>query len=172
MTIRPSLARKLILLSIFAFVAVGTAYAAIGKRGNVTVRQTAPTAYHTTYEAQRVVYHLTEAPSVLHVNYTRWVGSMEGHFKAAGDGGLDLVAVLNGDGVDFLAVAKEDAALADRIDTLRLKGARFLVSRETLVARGIDWDKDLFGVAPEDIVENGVAEITSLQQQGYAYLRP
>lgn len=171
MTIRPSLGRKLILLSIFAFVAVGTAYAAIGKRGQTTARQPAPAGYHA-YEAQKVVYHLTEAPSVLHVNYTRWVAAMEGHFKAAGDGGLDLVAVLNGDGIDFLAVAKEDAGLAARIDALRLKGARFLISRETLTARGIDPEKDLFGVAPEDIVEAGVAEITLLQQQGYAYLRP
>lgn len=121
---------------------------------------------------QKVIYHLTESGGYLGGKHRNWLTNMENHFAALAPGGLDLVVVMNGDGVDLLSHAKSDTALASRIDALKARGARFLVCRNTLVSRGIDPSQDLYGVARTDLIGAGVAEIALLEGQGYGYLKP
>ena len=79
--------------------------------------------------------------------------------------------VLQGDGIELLQDATRNPDLAATIDQLRAKGVRFLVCRNTLIGRELDPFTALHGVKAEDIVSAGVAEVTALQMQGFAYLR-
>ena len=121
---------------------------------------------------QKVVYHLSESGGVMGGRHAGWLGSMENHYAALEPGALELVVVMNGDGVDLLSDARGDPKLAARIAALKAKGARFLVCRNTLISRGIDPDKDLYHVRTEDLIGAGVAEIALLERQGFAYLKP
>lgn len=121
---------------------------------------------------QKVVYHISESGGYSGSKHIGWLGNMENHYRALSPGALDLVVVMNGEGIDLLTHALTDADLARRIDGLKAKGARFLICRNTLIGRGLDPDKDLYGVAREDLIGAGVAEVALLQREGYAYLKP
>lgn len=120
---------------------------------------------------QKVIYHLTESGGYLGQKYRSWMSNMENHYAALKPGALDLVVVMNGDGVDMLTHAASDEKLAARIDALKAKGARFLVCRNTLISRGIE-PKSLYGLKTEDLIGAGVAEIALLEREGYGYLKP
>ena len=123
------------------------------------------------YPAQKVVYHVTESDGLLHRRYfLSTLHSVRNHVNAVARGALDLRIVLQGDGVDMLKAATSDADLAGVIDALKAAGVRILVCRNTLVSRGID-PGDLYHLETADIVAAGVAEVTSLQMQGFAYLK-
>ena len=122
------------------------------------------------YAPQKVVYHISTGGGWFGHDHRNRVQSMENHVAALPSGSLDMAVVLQGDGLDLLRDAKADPALSSRIDRLRGKGVRFLICRNTLVGRGIGLDA-LEGAKPADIVGAGVAEVTRLQQMGYAYLR-
>lgn len=121
---------------------------------------------------QKVVYHLTEDGGRGGAKHTSWLGNMENHYAALAPGALELAVVINGDGIELLIHAKQDPALAVRIDRLKAKGTRFYVCRNTLVGRGLDPETDLYGVTRADLIGAGVAEIALLQREGYAYLKP
>ena len=125
----------------------------------------------TDFGHQKVIYHLTESGGYLGSKYRNWVGNMENHFAAVEPDNLDLVVVMNGDGVDLLTYAKGDEKLAARIDALKAKGARFLVCRNTLISRRIE-PSDLHGLKTADLIGAGVAQIALLERQGYGYLKP
>jgi intracellular sulfur oxidation DsrE/DsrF family protein len=126
----------------------------------------------TDFGHQKVIYHLTEGGGYLGQKHRNWVGNMENHFAALQPGELELVVVMNGDGVDLLTAAKGDEKLAGRIAALKAKGARFLVCRNTLISRGLDPQKDLYDVRTEDLIGAGVAQIALLERQGFGYLKP
>ena len=130
----------------------------------VSLPKTAP------YAAQKVVYHVSSGGGWFGHDHRNRVQSMENHVAALPAGALDMAVVLQGDGLDLLRDAKSDTALATRIDGLRARGVRFLICRNTLMGRGIGLDA-LEGARAEDVVGAGVAEVTRLQQLGYAYLR-
>lgn len=121
---------------------------------------------------QKVIYHLTESGGFFGQKYRSWLSNMENHFAALAPGELELVVVMNGDGVDLLSAAAGDHKLAARIDALKAKGARFLVCRNTLISRAIDPQKDLYGVTTADLIGAAVAEIALLERQGFGYLKP
>lgn len=124
------------------------------------------------YGRQKVVYHISENGGSGGFRHVGWLGNMENHFKALAPGALDLVVVINGDGIDLLTHARTDTDLAGRIDRLKAKGTRFLICRNTLIGRSLDPDKDLYDVRRADLIGAGVAEVAALQQQGYVYLKP
>lgn len=126
----------------------------------------------TDFGHQKVIYHLTESGGYLGQKYRNWLNNMENHYAALKPGELELVVIMNGDGVDLLSAAASDEKLARRIDDLKAKGARFLVCRNTLISRGIDPQKDLYGVRTEDLIGAGVAQIALLERQGFGYLKP
>ncbi len=120
---------------------------------------------------QKVIYHISESGGYLGQKFRSWLSNMENHYAALKPGELDLVVVMNGDGVDLLVAAASDAKLAARIDALKARGARFLVCRNTLISRGIE-PKSLHGLETADLIGAGVAEIALLERQGYGYLKP
>lgn len=130
-----------------------------------------PPATHAPYAAQKVVYHLTGGGGFFGRDFGRFVGNMENHVRALDGSRLDLVVVMNGDGVGLLEQATSDPALAKRIDGLRAKGVKFLLCRNTLVNRKLD-PASLHGFTVADLVPSGVAEVTDLAQKGFMYLRP
>lgn len=83
-----------------------------------------------------------------------------------------IVVVTHSKGVDFLLEGAEDEnknPYSGTVAKLAAKGVEFRVCQITLERRKIDPKK----VIPEaKLVPSGVAEVTRLQQQGYAYLKP
>ena len=68
-------------------------------------------------------------------------------------------------------MANDDRDLAGRIDALKGLGVRFLICKNTLTERKIDWH-GLHGVKEDDIVPSGVAELARLQSLGFTYIHP
>ncbi|MDK9696302.1 MAG: DsrE family protein [Siculibacillus sp.] len=153
---------------IAAVIAVGgwQAWRIVGPRPKVDVPRVV-----TDFGHQKVIYHLTEGGGYLGREHRNWLGNMENHFAALEPGELDLVVVMNGDGVDLLTHAAADEKLAARIDALKARGARFLVCRNTLISRGIE-PASLYGLRTGDLIGAGVAQIALLERQGYGYLKP
>ena len=162
-------AKLFAVVALAAIVAIAgwEAWRVVGPRPKVDVPRVV-----TDFGHQKVIYHLTETGGYLGGKHRNWIGNMENHFAALQPGELDLVVVMNGDGVDLLTHARSDDKLAARIDALKAKGARFLVCRNTLISRGLDPEKDLHGVTREDLIGAGVAQIALLERQGYGYLKP
>jgi hypothetical protein len=88
------------------------------------------------------------------------------------DPSAKIVVVTHSKGVDFLLDGAEDEnknPYAGTVTKLAAKGVEFRVCQITLERRKIDPKK----VVPEaKLVPSGVAEVTKLQHQGYAYLKP
>jgi intracellular sulfur oxidation DsrE/DsrF family protein len=88
------------------------------------------------------------------------------------DPAAKIVVVTHSKGVDFLLDGAEDEnknPYAGTVTKLAAKGVEFRVCQITLERRKIDPKK----LIPEaKLVPSGVAEVTKLQQQGYAYLKP
>ena len=162
-------AKLFAVIAVAMIVAIGgwEAWRIVGPRPKVDVPKVV-----TDFGHQKVIYHLTEGGGYLGQKHRNWVGNMENHYAALQPGELELVVVMNGDGVDLLSAARNDEKLAARIDALKARGARFLVCRNTLISRGIDPEKDLHGVRTEDLIGAGVAQIALLERQGFGYLKP
>jgi hypothetical protein len=124
------------------------------------------------YEAQKVVYHVDFAGGFFNRRYKHLLQVAKNHADAVGPGLLDLRIVMQGDGADLLAFARGDAAAGAAIDALKARGVRFLICRNTLVQRGIDPDRDLYGVARQDVLRAAVGEIAALEAQGFRYMKP
>lgn len=161
-------AKLAVVVVVAMIVAIGgwEAWRVVGPRPKVDVPRVV-----TDFGHQKVIYHLTESGGYLGQKYRSWLGNMENHYAALQPGELDLVVVMNGDGIDLLTHAATDEKLAARIDALKARGARFLVCRNTLISRGIE-PSALHGLKTEDLIGAGVAQIALLERQGYGYLKP
>lgn len=88
------------------------------------------------------------------------------------DPSAKIVVVTHSKGVDFLLEGAEDEnknPYAGTVAKLAAKGVEFRVCQITLERRKIDPKK----LVPEaKLVPSGVAEVTKLQHEGYAYLKP
>ena len=124
------------------------------------------------YATQKVIYHLSEGAGLRDGRYRHLLQVAGNHVAAVGKDRLDLRVVLQSEGVDLLERARHNSELRQKIDKLRADGVRFLICRNTLVARGINPDVDLYDVKREDIIRAGVGEIASLQAQGFVYMKP
>lgn len=160
--------------AVLAAVLIAAALAGGGAwfRGRTAEAVELPPEPDTVFGDQKAVYHLVDGAGFLNRNVKRWLANMENHRNALGLDHLDLVVVMNGDGVDLLITARNDPAVASHIDELKKYGAKFLVCRKTLESRRLDWRKDLYDVRPEDVVVSGMPTVVALERQGYAYMRP
>ena len=161
--------------AVLAAVLVATALAGGGAwwfQGHSAQAVELPPEPDTVFGDQKAVYHLVDSAGFLNRNVKRWLANMDNHRNALGVDHLDLVVVMNGDGLDLLIAAKNDPAVASRIDQLKKYGAKFLICRKTLESRHLDWRKDLYDVRPEDVVVSGMPTVVALERQGYAYMRP
>ena len=68
-----------------------------------------------------------------------------------------------------IAAVVDDSDLADRIASLATDGVSITACRNTLTARGVDESALAAGV---ETVPSGAVEVTRLQSEGYAYMRP
>jgi intracellular sulfur oxidation DsrE/DsrF family protein len=116
---------------------------------------------------QHVVYHidfLDNAPG----NYAG-LGNIKNHLDGVGDKNIDLIVVMNGQGISLVRRAKTDEVLAKKIDELRARGVKFEVCSNTISRE--DWMNTLYGVKASDIVAAGVGEVAWLQSQGYSMVK-
>lgn len=124
------------------------------------------------YSNQKVVYHVNIKGGDKDGAYRMVLRNVQNHVEAVGRDKVNVKVVMHGDGVDLLKHAITNQSLQMDVTNLKTQNVQFLVCANTLEGRNIDPDKDLFEVAPEDIVPSGVAELSHLQQQGYTYIKP
>ena len=116
----------------------------------------------------RIVYHLDSGDREHFSNVLRY---LKEHLGDPGHGAADVRIVLHGEGVRLLESASMDTATAIRIDTLRLQGFEFLVSRRSMEARGLE-RADLHDVIRDEMVSSGITELYRLQRKGFTYIKP
>jgi len=132
-------------------------------------------------EAEKVLYHLdSDDPG----KQREALRMMQNHINAVKPDQLDLVVVLNGNGISLLLEqdalsrrsstgrANADQVVTAQVDNLRGQGVRFLVCQASMQARHVQRERDLYHVDKQQLVENGMLAMVHLQQQGYAYLKP
>lgn len=137
------------------------------------------TGQASTYEPQKVVYHVN------YDNAKRQAGALrniQNHINAVGADKLDLRVVMHGKGLSLMLIPEEaqktklpsgnaNEAMQGKIASLRSQGVTFKVCANTLRGKKISVD-NLFDVMKEDVVPSGVAELAKLQTKGFTYLRP
>ena len=124
------------------------------------------------YGRQQVIYHIDQRAGLLSGHYRHVLQVAQNHVDAVGADKLDLRIVMQGEGVDFLSWARDNFDARHKIDELKLLGVKFLVCRNTLLARGINPDRELYDVAHEDVIRTAVGEIAQLEQKGFQYIKP
>ena len=118
---------------------------------------------------QKVVYHINYNDEK---QLNAALGNAKNHIAAIGKDKLDMKIVMHGPGVDLLKIANTDLGMQQKVILLKKDGVDFVVCKNTLVNKKIDYKNDLFDVSEKDIVPSGVAEVAILQQKGYAYIKP
>jgi len=127
---------------------------------------------------QKVVYHINYDDPQKQVAALQ---SIEHHLKAAREN-IDIQVVLHGRGLSLLletdslaetklARANANLMVQARISQLKDNGVVFNVCKNSLRTSKIDYQQDLYDVATNDLVENGISKIVELQSQGYLYLK-
>jgi intracellular sulfur oxidation DsrE/DsrF family protein len=116
--------------------------------------------------ANKVIYHV----NLGNEQATDALRNISNHLAV--DPTAKIVVVTHSAGVDFLLEGAEDKngnPYSGPVAALAAKGVEFRVCKITLERRKIDPKK----VIPEaKLVPSGVVEVTRLQQEGYAYLKP
>ena len=116
--------------------------------------------------ANKVIYHV----NLGNEQATDALRNINNHLTV--DPTAKIVVVTHSAGVDFLLEGAEDKngnPYSGLVQPLAAKGVEFRVCKITLERRKIDPKK----VIPEaTLVPSGVVEVTKLQQEGYAYLKP
>ncbi len=129
---------------------------------------------------QRIVYHVNSSSHSVHFNALLNIAN---HLRAAGKDNLDIRMVLHGRGVSMLlkpgvtsslliGPAQLDDQMKAMLDGLRADGVQILVGAQTLKNAGLNYQTDLYKVAADNLVTNGVMELIRLQSYGYIYIKP
>lgn len=119
------------------------------------------------YGAQKVVYHFnTNNPQ------TNGAGlkNIQNHLNAVGKDKLTVVALVHSAAWEMVAKAKADPKQVEKMQALIGQGVAFKMCNNTLQDKGLNPETDL--AIPMTVVPAGVAELTKLQQEGYAYIKP
>jgi len=121
------------------------------------------------YQDQKVVYHNDGGGPDNGAYFKRMLNSIQNHIEAVGKEHVEIRVVDHGGGIELFQMAHSEKELADRLDSLREQGVRFLICANTLRERHIDWHT-LYGVTESDIVPSGAAELARLQGMGFIYI--
>lgn len=97
--------------------------------------------------------------------------NISNHLQALGDSRIDIKVVVHGAAIEYFVAAKTDEGKQVTLDALRLRDVQFIICGNTLDGYNLT-RAALYEVEPEDVVQAGLPEIVSLQQQGYIYVRP
>ncbi len=114
----------------------------------------------------KVVYHI----NLGNEQATDALRNIKNHLTV--DPKAKIVVVTHSAGVDFLLEGAEDKngnLYSGPVSELAAKGVDFRVCQTTLERRKIDPKKV---IADAKLVPSGVVEVTRLQREGYAYLKP
>jgi uncharacterized protein len=144
--------RKLLTLTILAILTLGTGCATLFGQ-----------------DKQKVVYHINFNDEK---QLNAALGNVKNHINAIGKDKIDVKVVMHGNGVDLLKTANTDLDMQQKVISLKKDGVAFEVCNNTLVNKKINYKNDLFDVSEKDLVPSGVAELATLQQQGYVYIKP
>lgn len=140
-----------------------------------------PLAAATPQPRERVVFHLNRGDPAYQTVVLR---NLHNHIGGTGAANVEIKVLLHGAGVALLLLpearprvrnmpqANANKAFRARIQALRGQGVQFLVSARTLQLHAIDRQRDLYGVAAEDLVDNALGHLSRLQRQGYTYIKP
>jgi len=120
-------------------------------------------------DKQKVVYHINYNDEK---QLNAALGNVKNHISAIGKDNIDVKVVMHGNGVDLLKTANTDLDMQQKVIGLKKDGVAFEVCNNTLVNKKINYKNDLFDVSEKDIVPSGVAELATLQQKGYVYIKP
>jgi len=132
-------------------------------------------------ETEKVLYHLDSDDRGKQLDALRM---MQNHINAVKPAQIDLLVVLNGNGISLLLErdalsrvsnigrANADQQVSAEVDNLRAQGVKFLVCETSLRARDVDRERDLYHVEADQVLDNGMLAMVRLQQHGYAYLKP
>jgi len=120
-------------------------------------------------DKQKVVYHINYNDEK---QLNAALGNVKNHISAIGKDNIDVKVVMHGNGVDLLKTANTDLDMQQKVISLKKDGVAFEVCNNTLVNKKINYKNDLFDVSEKDIVPSGVAELATLQQKGYVYIKP
>ncbi|MGE0056047.1 MAG: DsrE family protein [Hyphomicrobium sp.] len=123
------------------------------------------------YAPQKVVFHNNGRGDDSAKYFKGLLRNITNNIEAVGSDRIDIKVVDHSDGIKLFQLANTDAEFAKTLNELRAKGVQFLICRNTLKERNIDWHT-LYGVKETDLVPSGIAHLVYLQQQGYAYLHP
>ena len=124
------------------------------------------------YGHQKVVYHIDLPGGPGEQYYLSALAYMRNQIAAVGRDDIEVKVVMHADGIGLVQDARTDQKLQMAIMALKGDKVAFLVCNNTIQARKLDPDKDLFDVHKEDIVPSGAAEVSRLQQQGFTYFKP
>jgi intracellular sulfur oxidation DsrE/DsrF family protein len=141
--------RKIFLLSLIALLSLGLIPVSASAAGD-----------------NKVVYHI----NLGNEQATDALRNIKNHLAV--DPKAKIVVVTHSAGVDFLLEGAEDKngnLYSGPVSELAAKGVDFRVCQITLERRKIDPKKV---IADAKLVPSGVVEVTRLQQEGYAYLKP
>lgn len=130
-------------------------------------------------EKQKVVYHINGGEA--EQQYAA-LGNVINHINAVGQENIDVKVVMHGDGLSLLLfpedreltkmkTANADERMQGRVTVLKQRGVEFQVCANTLEARGIKMEH-LYDARESDVVPSGVAQLSTLQMQGYTYIKP
>lgn len=121
------------------------------------------------YGKQKVVYHINYDDAKQQDAALR---NVRNHIDAVGADNVEIKIVLHGPGIDLLKRANGEEALQTQIAGLKGQNASFAVCNNTLKAKKLDYEKDLYDTSKADVVPSGVAELARLQGMGYTYIKP
>lgn len=136
-----------------------------------TAQANEPAPVSRPYQDQKALYHNNGRGQDSPAYFKSLLKNIQNHIEAVGQGHIDIKVVNHGNGVTLFQLAETDKTFADKIDELRSKGVQFLICKNTLAERNLDW-KHLYGVKETDLVPSGVAELIRLQQRSYLYIHP
>ena len=123
----------------------------------------------TEHHLKHVVYELDEKDPDRELAVLR---NVRNNIKASGANNMHIEVVIHGGGIELLKRAVMDADLQSTINSMKKEGVQFRVCHNTLVAKKLDYNKDLYDVHAKDIVPSGVAYLVDHQLQGWAYMHP
>lgn len=115
---------------------------------------------------ETVVYHIADSE----VQALAGLRSLRNHLDTDPKAKITVVAIAQG--VDFLMEGAKDASgnlYVGLVSALASRGVKFEVCEITLTNRNLK--RDQF-VQEADFTPSGVVELSRLQHQGYAYIRP
>jgi intracellular sulfur oxidation DsrE/DsrF family protein len=124
------------------------------------------------YHQQKVVYHINDIQKAKGA-----LRNVKNHLNALGDKNADIIVVTHSSGAFALvdgSMGKTDKDgkpidLRDQIAALANRGVKFEICANTIRGKKIPKDK-INEYAT--VVPSGVAEIASLEQKGYLYVKP